>query len=55
MAEDSVIAYAKEPAKAKDGIRDLTAQFINHDMLDASDFLLIGSINRCAIDLVCGD
>jgi hypothetical protein len=50
-----VISNSQETAKAQNGIRNLTADFVDHDALNRADFFLVGAVYCRALDLIAAD
>src|SRR5262249_18722153 len=50
-----VLADAEKAAVAQDRIGDLAAHLVEHHALDLADLLVIGAVDRGALDLVAAD
>jgi hypothetical protein len=50
-----VLTHPQQTSKAEYRISNLTGELIDHQVLNAADFLAVRAINRRAFDLVTGN
>ena len=50
-----ILTHSQKSAKRDHCISDFAAYFVDHNSLDASNFLIVATINGCSFDFVAAD